>query len=179
MLVDIRNYLPDVIKDFREFIMLSEAENPELNELWSEAQNTMDNQFIQDCTEEGIERFEKLVKITPFASDSLEERKFRVLAEWSANLPYTERRFNEMLENLCGKDGYILIINRPDHTAVIKVALISKKNVASVKNLAERVVPAEMVITVELLYNTWDLVNEKTWDYIKKKSWKDVKEEVL
>ncbi|MEA4972387.1 MAG: putative phage tail protein [Candidatus Metalachnospira sp.] len=179
MSVDIRSYLPDVIRDFREFITLSQAENPELAELWNGVGDTMDNQFIQDSTEEGIARFEKLVKVTPFASDTLPERKFRVLAEWSANLPYTERRFNEMLENLCGKDGYILTINRPDHTALIKVALISKKNVTSVKKLAERVVPAEMVITVELLYNTWGQVKEKTWGYIKNKTWKDTKEEVL
>lgn len=179
MSVDVSKYYPDVIKDFREFVALASAENPEMSDLWSEIENTMNNQFIQDSDGTGIKKFEKLVDITPYATDTLEERKFRVMAKWNANIPYTERRFIEMLDNLCGEGGYTININRPDHSAIIKVALVSKKNVSAVEDLAERIVPAEMTLSVDLLYNTWGQVKSLTWGALKSLTWHDVKAEVL
>lgn len=176
MSVDVSRYYPDVIKDFREFIILASAENPELYELWSSIESTMKNQFIQDSDINGVKHFEKLVGITPFATDTLEERKFRVMAKWNADIPYTERRFIEMLDNLCGADGYTLSINRPNKSVLVRVALVSKKNFSAVQELSEHIVPAEMLLTVELMYNTWTQAKSYTWQELMTLTWQKVRE---
>lgn len=179
MSVDVSKYYPDVIKDFREFVALASAENPEMSDLWSEIENTMNNQFIQDSDEVGIKKFEKLVDITSYASDTLAERKFRVMAKWNANLPYTERRLIEMLDKLCGVDGYTLTIDRPNHCTVIKVALVSKKNENSVRDMAERVVPAEMMLSVSLLYNQHQTFRSYTHQQLQAYSHNSLREDVM
>lgn len=177
--VDISKYYPDVIRDFREFIVLAKAENPEFTAFWEAIESTLNNQFIQDSNETGIKKFEKLVDITSFATDTLDERKFRVLAMWNANIPYTEKRFIEMLDILCGTDGYKLTIDRPNHSTIIKVALVSKKNENSVKELAERVVPAEMELLVSLLYNQHQTFKGLTHAQMRSYSHNSLREEVI
>ncbi|MPM86280.1 hypothetical protein SDC9_133369 [bioreactor metagenome] len=179
MSADISKYYPDMIRDFREFIALAKVENTELAELWDDIEAALNNQFIQDGDVVGIKKFEELVDITSYASDTLAERKFRVMAKWNANLPYTEKRLIEMLDKLCGVDGYTLTIDRPNHCTVIKVALVSKKNENSVRDMAERVVPAEMKLSVSLLYNQHQTFRSYTHQQLQAYSHNSLREDVM
>jgi hypothetical protein len=87
-------YLPDFLKEFKEFRKLrklSEDENVELLKLWNSLKNMMDSNFINDCTENGVESWERILNITPKAYDTLNDRKFRILTRLNERLPYTYR----------------------------------------------------------------------------------------
>ncbi len=93
-------YLPDFLKEFKEFRRLrklSEAENVELLKLWNSFENKMDNNFINDSTENGVESWEQILKITPKAYDTLNDRKFRILTRLNERLPYTYREAEKRL----------------------------------------------------------------------------------
>ena len=83
------------------------------------------------------------------------------------------------IEEFAKNGGYELRITTATFTVNVKVALTAKKQESIISDLLERVLPYEMVFTVELLYNTWAKVLPYTWSEIGALTWKQVKEEVL
>lgn len=109
--IDLREYLPEVLKDVQEMRAIMEAETPEVQAIWDACEDCMNDQFIMEATENGVARREKMLKITPFATDTLDDRKLRLLSRYNENIPYTRRSLEALLESLCGAGGYILTIN--------------------------------------------------------------------
>ena len=159
--IDLKEYLPDVLKDVQEMRAIMEAETPEVQAIWDACEDCMNDQFISEATENGVARREKMLGITPFATDTLDDRKLR------------------LLESLCGAGGYILTITTATFTVNVKVALGVKKQEMIISETLERILPYNMVFTVELLYNTWAKVKPYKWSEVKPLTWKDLKEEVL
>lgn len=177
--IDLTEYLPEVLKNVTEMRAIMNAETPEVQAIWDACEDCMNDQFISESTENGIARREKMLKITPYATDTLEDRRFRLQARHNENIPYTRKNLASLLESLCGKDGYELTILTQTFTVKVRVALAVKKQEESIKELLERVLPYNMVFSVELLYNTWEKVKPYTWGALAPLSWKEIKEEVL
>jgi hypothetical protein len=152
-MMQVQEYWPQVIKEYREFEKISTAENPELESIWQEIGNVLDDQFIRTATVNGIARREKMLHITPFADDTLESRRFRVQALWNEKLPYTYRVLVNKLDNLCGEDGYVISLNAGDYELDIKIELTMKRMFDEVAKITRQMVPANLVVTVELRYN--------------------------
>lgn len=157
LLANVERYFPDLLKEVREFQKIAEAENPELLFLWDELGEVLDDQFIDTATKEGVSRREKMIGISSKASDTLDERKFRLFARYNENIPYTLRALEGQLATLCGDGGYRLEIAYGAFSLKAKLELTNKKNVDVVGDMLERMVPANMVLKVELLYNQHQL----------------------
>ena len=177
--VDLSGYLPDLLKNVQELNEIMKVETPAVQAIWQACEDCMNDQFISEATENGIARREKMLNITPYATDTLDDRRFRLLARYSENMPYTRRSLENLLVSLCGENGYKLTFITAKFTVNIKVALTAKKQVDSVKELLERILPYSMLFTVELLYNTWEKVQPYTWGALSNITWKEMKEEVL
>lgn len=153
------NYLPPVVGNTTEFKALCNAEQPEVETL-SDGPNTVLNEFyLEDMTEYGVKRWEKMLGITPFDTDTLADRKFRIKAWLNSDLPYTYKSLLRMLYNLCGPD-YTVILK--GFSLTVKLGLGVHRQYNEVVKLLERVVPAAVKITVELLYNTHEILSGKT-----------------
>lgn len=177
--IDLSSYLPDVLKDIKEMRAIMEAETPEVQAIWAACEDCMNDQFISEATENGVARREKMLGIVPPATDTLNDRKFRLFSRYSENIPYTRKGLTSLLESLCGTDGYELQIKTATFTVNVKVTLPVKKQAAIINETLERILPYNMVFTVELLYNTWEKVKPYTWAQIGTHTWKQLKEEVL
>jgi len=178
-LAKIESYFPDLLKEMREFQKLAEAENPELLFLWDELGMILDNQFLDTAKQTGVARREKMLKISPKATDTLDERKFRLLARYNENIPYTLRALHSQLTILCGKDGYRLEINYGSFSLKAKLELTNKKNFEAVEEMLERIVPVNMLLKVELLYNQHQLLHQFTHEAMKAYSHFALREEAL
>ena len=175
----LKGYLPEILKNVRELDAIMDAENPEIEDLWQACEDSMNDQFISEATENGIARREKMLGITPFATDTLDDRRFRLLSRYMEDIPYTRKSLINMLTSLCGEGGYQLVISTGTFTVSVKVALTAKKQVDSVQELLERVLPYNMTFTVQLLYNTWGQIKDYTWGELKLLTWREIKEEAL
>ena len=178
-MLDIKEYFPDVLKDVREFNMLDKAETPELKSLYECIAEVLDNGFIETAKEKGVARAEKIVGLSPRATDTLEERKFNVLAKYNEDLPYTVTKLNELLSILCGEKGYHLEINNSEFKLTVKVELTSKKSKTSVEELLERVMPVNMVLCVTLMYNQHKTVGKLANVELRKYTHNGIREEAL
>lgn len=177
--IDLKGYLPDILKDVREMQAIMEAENPEIQALWQACEDCMNDQFISEATKNGIARREKMLGILPSSTDTLEDRRLRLLSWYAQGIPYTRPGLAALLESLCGANGYALSIVTSALTVNVKVDLVVKKQKEIVEGLLERVLSLNMVFTVELLYNTWEAVSYYTWGSAATRTWRKMKEEEL
>lgn len=177
--VDVAKYYPAIMQEIREFQHISTAENPEFNLVWQELQNVLDDQFIRDATLNGVARREKMLKITPFSSDTLDERKFRLLTRYNEDIPYTVPNLKRSLANICGPTGYRINLINNTFTLIVKVELIAKRNLQTVQELLERVVPLNMIIDCDLMYNQHKTLRVYTHRQLKQFTQYALRNEVL
>ena len=149
----LQDYLPPILLKTYEFPLLCDTEQPEIDRLRDATDAVLDAQFISTAGETAIARYEKIFGITPMDTDTLAERRFKVLAKINAQLPFSVRRLRQQLETLCGADGYKLDLEGDRYTLTVKVALTAKRNQQAVEELLADIVPANMVCTTSLLYN--------------------------
>lgn len=177
--INLTDYQPDILKNVTEMRAIMNAETPLIQAVWDACESCMNDQFISEATENGIARREKMLDITPYATDTLADRRFRLLSRYNENTPYTRKSLVNMLETLCGKDGYQLTILTSEFTVRVRVALTVRKQSDSVRELLERILPYNMIFSVELLYNIWQQFKSYTWAETEKFTWTELKEEVL
>ena len=147
------DYLPKFMQDYREIHTIMEAEQPEFDSAWVQGENALADQFIMDATEYGVMRWESMLKITPKDTDSLDERKFRILTKLNQELPYTLTKLKEALTTLCGADGFSINVQSAEYHIEVKLALENQNNYQEVVNLLTKMIPANMTQTVQVLYN--------------------------
>lgn len=177
--IDLKKYLPDVLKDVAEMQAIMETETPAVQAIWDACEDCFNDQFISEATENGVARREKMLEITPFGTDTLDDRKLRLLSRYNENIPYTRRTLINLLKSLCGENGYTLEFITAEFTVRIRVALAVKKQKDIVEESLERILPYNMVFSVELLYNTWQQVKSYAWGALSARTWRETKEEVL
>ncbi len=149
----LNEYLPSILLKTYEFPLLCDTEQREFDRLNTAVDEVLNAQFVSTAGERGIERYEQIFSIVPQDTDTLDERRFRVLAKINAQLPFSIRRLRQQLATLCGEDGYKLELDGGRYTLTVKVALTAKRNQQAVEELLANIVPANMVCTTSLLYN--------------------------
>ena len=162
---NLKAYLPEVLKNVREFNSIAEVEQAEIEKLWCEIENILNDQFIESATENGVKRFEKILKLVPKATDTLEKRKFRILTRFNEQIPYTMSTLDSKLKTLCGENGYTLELVS-DAYKVVKVLLM-------------RTVPVNMIVDLSLLYNKHELLGRFTHLQLSKYSHDGLRNEVM
>lgn len=177
--VDILGYLPPILLEIKELKAIAGVENPILESLWRMIDATLNNQFIITADEEGISRYEKMLGLQVSDSDTLETRIFRVLARYQEQAPYTYRTLRLILDSLLGVGNYTMERNVAEKWLTVKIELIVKRQFEAVEETLERMVPQNMILTVELRFNQWGKIKQKTWGELLSKTWREVKEEVL
>lgn len=155
-------YLPEFLREVREYkAIFNDAVQPEVVELFQAIEDGLNDQFIQDATENGVLRWEKMLKIIPKATENLDDRKFTILTKVNEQLPYTLKSLKKRLEVLCGENGYSVEVNTNEFIVKVRIALAARSNCKDVEDMLEKVIPANMIIDCSLMYNQ----NEKFTSY--------------
>lgn len=152
-------YLPPILQGAREMrAILDIAEQPEFEKAWLAVDTAFLDQFVQTMTEYGLRRWESMLGILPLPSDTLDDRRFRLLTRLNESLPYTYRALDRMLEALCGRDGYMLEVKHLEYTVVVRIARAQKAQFEAVEAMLHRIIPANMIIDLSLMYTQhWQL----------------------
>lgn len=148
------DYLPEVIREFQEFKGITAGQQPEFEQAWDSTDAVMNNQFVLTAGNLGLSRWEAILDIVPKATDSLDDRRFRVLSRMNEQLPYTLPQLRNILETLCGASNYTAKIDEETYILIVKIGIAAKNNYSDVESLLDRVTPQELVVELSQLYNT-------------------------
>ena len=156
-IVDVLDYLPKVVRTIKEFEVLGNAENPEINNLWLDNQIVLNNQFINNLDEQGCARWEKMLDITPKGTATVEDRRLAILARINTSLPYTYRQLENFLRNICA-DDYTMTLDNENYTLTVLLSLSRQNQFDEVSNLLAKVIPANLICNVSLKYNQYKII---------------------
>lgn len=148
-------FLPEFVQEYEEIRVLTSTEQIEFNSLWSEHEKAVQNSFVESADEYGVKRWERIVGIVPRADATLDERKFAIMVKINEELPYTYRALEQKLTNLCGSTGYKIDLKPSMYSIVVKVELTAKNSFMAVKEMMEKIIPANLLVAVELIYNQY------------------------
>ena len=174
--MELMNY-PDHIDNIEEMHYIAQVTDEWATKLEKDVQELNDNIMVLTSDEEGCKRREAILGIVPLDTDTLDERRYRILLRWYDTYPYTENDLTERLTRLCPDGEFNLTVDYDQLTVDVKLGLTNKKNFAALKELLEELIPLHVYITTELLYNRWSTFASKTWAQMASKTWKQAKED--
>lgn len=158
------DYLPPFMQEYHEMKKIMEVEQPEVDNLWGSCTNALDDQFVLSATENGVKRWEKVIGITPKDTDTLDERKFRILSKMNQELPYTITKLKESLNVLCGEGNFSINLQTANYHIEVKLALTNKNNYSDVVDLLSKMIPANLTQWVRIMYNDHNVIGQFTHD---------------
>lgn len=101
----LQDYLPPILLETCEFPLLCLTGQAEIDALVAGADEVLASQFVLTAPLRGIERYERVFGLVPKDTDTIEDRRARILAKLNRSLPYTIRRLRQMLAAMCGEDA--------------------------------------------------------------------------
>ena len=157
------DYLPDILRNILEFRQIMGAEQPELEAFWDKGNKVVDNSFVLSEDEDAASRWEKILNISHKDTDELDVRNLRILAVMQGRLPYTYRTlYKSLLAMVNSERDFKLNVDVDKQSVSIVVALSSKELKDEIEKLAEKMVPANMMLEVLLWYTTHRMLEIKT-----------------
>lgn len=152
--VTIERYWPRVIGDMRDFQEIAKGENPEFATLWEAVERFIQDCFVHTGTEWAIRRWEKIFSLETYPTDTLEQRRARILAVITRQVPYTMRALLRMLEAMLGEGNFAATVNPVTSTLIVLVNIRVAHQMNDVRQLLDAVVPANLGIEIGNLYST-------------------------
>lgn len=147
--VDLLSYLPPVLQELEEIQRIMNTESEEFNILVKEYQNLLNDQFVHEATENGLSRWEKILKINPKPTDTLESRRWEILNRLNIKIPYSWTMLKNKLYAMYG-DRYTMKLISDTYTIQIRVPQVSDSELRSTFTMLEVIVPANMIIDLKV-----------------------------
>lgn len=170
-------YIPYILREIDEFKALTGAGDQTNSDIQEAIRDLKNNQYISDATESGIEKYERPLRISPLDSDTIFDRRFRVLTKYNQQLPYTERGLRNLLDTLVGKDGYTLQVDSENRKITARVELSAKSMLKTVGDLLENYVPMNFIIDLSLIYNQYGKLEVFTYEQLQQYTHEQLRED--
>ncbi|MGE7623614.1 putative phage tail protein [Viridibacillus sp. NPDC096237] len=143
--IDLFPLLPPTINELKEFKEITRVESTNFNVVRQHLINIFKDRFVHEATEQGVRRWEKMLKLKRRSIDTLDERKFRILAKMNNKLPYTMRTLEQLLNSLCGKGNYNLLLD-PYELELFFEFYTKIPDVQLLKDTLEQMIPLNLLL---------------------------------
>lgn len=148
--VDIKEYWSPVVAESLEFTVIADAENPEFNYLWEKIYGLVDEYFVKTATEYGVSRMEKVLNIIPLVSDTLEQRKDRLIWKMNLKLPYTMRFLKNILASMVGEENREVELDNDTRTLTVTIK-DNSRDMTQLRVDLEKIIPADLVLELVVI----------------------------
>ncbi|MGN0512732.1 MAG: putative phage tail protein [Lachnospiraceae bacterium] len=166
---------PERITNIRDIRVIYEMNEKQEQAFDKEIETIEKDMNISTMSKQMAQRYENYLDIASQDDDTLEEKRFRVLAKINERAPYTLEVFKQRLETIAGK-GNINVFTEGNHVTV-RLSLERKKMYDCILDLVEEIVPLDQIVTVDVLYNRWTDFAECQYEKLSKYTWQQIMEE--
>jgi len=146
-------YLPEYMAELTEMQELYNGLQPEFDLMYNKKDSAMKECFAVTCQGFGLERYEKMLGITPLYTDSISDRRLRVLAAINGDTPYTFESVYNKLVLLCGEGNVFMEYGKDKYTLRVMIRLNAKNKFDSVVKMLREMLPCNISLICSLAYN--------------------------
>lgn len=162
------------IREIQRIYQLNDVQEKQLS---LEIEKIESNMQVSTMSLEQCKRTENDMNIKGQDDDTLEEKRLRILTVENEKTPYTLKALKERLEAVIGKCKVEISVN--GNTVRVRIALVSSKNINHVKALLEEIVPLDMLIDADVMWNSYEFLSMYTNKELKAYSHKELREKVF
>ena len=152
-MMDTIRYFPQHIANIEEFKRIAVVYDKKLQVVWDDLSQMQTNKRFDDMDEEECSKWEQMLKIKITGEETLGDRRRNIKGIWASGLPYTARKFKEVLDAMVGPEYYLLDINQANKTLKVDLMLDVIMKDTYIYNLMRAMAPADMIVTVSIVFN--------------------------
>lgn len=142
---DLLNLLPPWYRQILDYQQICSTEQQQLEILAMEITAVARNMFFSTMGVTAIEEWEKIFKIYPSPSDTLEFRRARILNRISTKPPFTLGFLYQKLDELIGPNRWTVRVDYPNYTLYIESAAENQNYATEIAVLLNTIKPAHIV----------------------------------
>lgn len=174
--VEIASYRPDFINRFREFQALGVSEDIELKRLLESTQWLQEQLYFDTADHTGLGMMAQDIGVVFPADATLEDKRMITRMELASRVAYTKVTLKRMMDGLIGEENYSWRIDFANQTLWVRIDLARKNQRNALYKMLRRVIPACMVIDLDLRYNQLYMLTKFTIEELKQYTVLDLKE---
>jgi len=152
-MIDTIRYFPQHVANIEEFKRIAAVYDKKLQVVWDDLSQMQTNKRFDDMDEEECSKWEQMLKIKITGEETLGDRRRNIKGIWASGLPYTARKFKEVLNAMVGPEYYLLDINQANKTLKVGLMLDVIMKDTYIYNLMRAMAPADMIVTVSIVFN--------------------------
>ena len=147
MLID---YLPDYMRKYVEINEICSTEDVEIKKIEDYKNSIECEMFLVSAISYGLDRFERLFGIIPNHDEDIEFRKYRIYTKLLEEKNDLLSTLDEIIKN----KRYEVSLDIDNLVLLIKVHSSNSELMLNIKEVIERIVPANVAIKHMITYNT-------------------------
>jgi uncharacterized protein YmfQ (DUF2313 family) len=140
--------LPQIYHPISDYRAISNVSGKEVCDLYQGVKRILDDNFISTSSEASISKWEKYLKLVPNGTDTLEERRFRILAKLNDYPPYTDQYLVNKLTELCGAGNFSIKPDYNNYKLEIWFSLASTTNEDTILDVLKSLIPANIELSI-------------------------------
>lgn len=140
------NYLPYAVREYKEFQGITGSEQPEFELVWDAQEEAFNNQLIDTAGDYGLSRWEKILKITPKGSDTLESRRAKIKTQLNNFVPYTFKVLVRMIKALGVDEPFTVTLEPGTYFLSIVTQRGVRGKIEGLGSMLENIVPSNIYI---------------------------------
>lgn len=178
-MADITKYFADQLVNIEEIKEIIRVLNDEFEAAEKRLKQVLGNMFVLESDIEGIERYEKMLNVVPRADDTLDDRRFRILALYKGDTPYTLISLRRKLRDLCGDGNAEVTLDADNYRISIAIGLASKNQYDTAQKIVKSMLPCNLMLNYYLKYNQHQTLRKFTHTQLAAYTHDQVRNEVL
>lgn len=143
---DLKFYLPDHLRNVRELRAIADTETPEFSKLTAAQRQMLNDQFVSTASESALRRYEQMLGIPRTASDSMNDRRFKILSKLNNQLPYSMGWLGKKLDTLFGTGNYQIIRDASVHKLAVEADVQFESVVVALYDDLRQSIPANLIL---------------------------------
>ena len=164
-------YLPETVRELREFQKLGDVEGQILSEEGNAKDRLIRNQWIQTADRSGLLRLAKIMAFLGAEPMETEALRAELLLRWNSSSIYTRFHLQDWLDTCCGAGTYMTAMDRENYRLQLVLGLQVKEKKGFLEKQLRRVIPANLLLDVDLNTNTYGDVAMFTYGTLKEMGW--------
>lgn len=145
----LKKYLPEFVSSIKEFQELDKTCSVEIDKLRNKLQQLQDNQFIETANEEGLRKYEQLLRLN--GTNDVELRRFNILNKYNSTIPFSMMWLRNTLNTTIGRGDFLMELDNAKYELTISVVKNKEHLIDSLRRDLRKKIPANMVLNINVL----------------------------